>query len=374
MPNLLHKAGLKALNANNHIVARDLFIQAVQENPETAESWFYLGQCHFYYVEIKLAISAVKKYLELTQNDLDKPENRVFALDLLGQCYEKENNGNAALQSYQDAIKLNQSCSSAWHNMGLLYMKSARHYLETDSNNSKKFFDSARIFILKAMEICAGNPMFLHTIASWHEQYIEILEKATDSENAIQKKIDANFKHAIQHYIQALLACSEQDLTFKDKVISNLAECLAQYGHYFYRNKNYHNALDKYLEAIQLVPCHLAAINQAGMSLFRQGCFSEAREYFVSILEKTKDTQELADAWLNITCTYRMEKNWNKADAALNHAKRLAPEDPAIVEEAFELAKSRISVVHIPTSQTLFGYSTVSSSNEVVKIAQEPGF
>lgn len=83
--------------------------------------------------------------------------------------------------------------------MGLLYIKSALHYLETDLANSAKLFKGALAFIKNALEICSDNPVFLHSAASWYEQYIEVLERVVEDEDAVQKNIASNFCYAI-HY------------------------------------------------------------------------------------------------------------------------------------------------------------------------------
>ncbi|MCP0913380.1 tetratricopeptide repeat protein [Legionella sp. 27cVA30] len=354
MFNSFHMSGVKAYDENNYAIAKDFFLQAIDKNPEVAESYFYLGKCYFFCDEKEQAVSSLKKFIELRQNNLDAVANVSYAFDLLGQCYEGKNEDAAALQSYQTATKIYPAGASAWNNMGLLYIKFALHYLETDLANSVKFFKGAQSFIKKALEICCDNPVFLQSIASWYEQYIEVLARVVEDERVVQQNIDRNFNYAIQYYRKALAACSEQNIVLRNIILSNLTECLGQYGHHFYKNKDYKKAQEIYLQALHLAPEHLVIINQMGMSLFRLACFPEARKYFTCILEKTEDKQELADAWLNIACTYKAEKDWKSAEHALSQAKKFAPEDPAISEEEIKLREAKEAALLISTSQTLF--------------------
>ena len=141
-----------------------------------------------------------------------------------------------------------------------------------------------------------------------------------------------------------------------------------------YKNKDYKNARETYLEAMQLDSEHLIVINQIGMSLFKQDCFPEARKYFSSILEKTEDKQEIADAWLNIACTYRLEKKCQKAEEALSQAKKFAPEDSSITEEEMKLNESKLTALLISTPQTLFGSSNLDPLGTGSKTIQESSF
>lgn len=371
MVNSFHLKGVKAFNEHHYEIAKGSFLQAIGKNPEVAESYFYLGKCYFFCNEMQLAISALNKFIELKQNTSDEIANVSYAFDLLGQCYEAENNDNAAQKYYETATEINPMGASAWNSMGLLYIKSALHDIETNLELSAHFFKEAKTFLQKALEICSEHPVFLQSIASWYEQYIEVLKRTVEDEDAIPKKIAIHFSDAIQYYRKALSVCSEQDLALKNIILSNLTECLAQYGHHWYKSNDYKKALATYLEALHLDPEYLIVINQIGMSFFKQDCFSEARKYYYSILGKTEDKQEIADAWLNIACTHRLEKEWNNAEEALNKAKQLAPEDSFIIDEEMKLNESKLAALLISTSQTLFGNSNTEAHDTGNKIVEK---
>ncbi|MDI9819695.1 MULTISPECIES: lipopolysaccharide assembly protein LapB [unclassified Legionella] len=374
MFNSFHIDGVKAFDENNYAIAKDFFLQAIAVNPEVAESSLYLGKCFFFCDEKQQAISPLKKFIELRQSNSDEVAHVSYAFDLLGQCYEAEKKDTAALRCYETATKIYPSGASAWNNMGLFYIKSALHYLETDLANSAKLFKGALAFIKKALEICSENPVFLQSAASWYEQYIEVLERVIEDEDAVQKNIASNFNYAIQYYRKALLICYAEDLALRNIILSNLTECLAQYGHHLYKNKDYKKAQETYLEAMHLDPEHLIVINQLGMSLFKQDCFPEARKHFSSILKKTEDKQEIADAWLNIACTYRLEKKWDNAEEALSQARQFAPEDASIAEEGMKLTESKLAALLVSTPQILFGSSNPDSQGAGSKTVQESSF
>ena len=85
-------------------------------------------------------------------------------------------------------------------------------------------------------------------------------DQAAEDEDAVQKNIASNFSYAIQYYRKALSVCHEQDVALKNIILSNLTECLAQYGHHLYKNEDYNKAQETYLEAIHLDPEHLIVI------------------------------------------------------------------------------------------------------------------
>ncbi|MFZ4077099.1 MAG: tetratricopeptide repeat protein [Legionellaceae bacterium] len=341
MFNVFHLQGVDALHDGEYQHAKTCLLQAIAENPETPESYFFLGKACFLCDEKDEAILYLKQYIELRKDNAEEIGNISYAFDLLGQSYEAINKDDDAIVCYQAATKIHPSCASAWHNMGLLYIKSAQHYLEQEKLEvSRDLFNTAKFFIKKALEISGDNPMFLNSVASWYETYIELLEKLMEDQEAVHKNIANNFQWAIQYYQQALTRCDEKDVTLKNIITSNLTECFAQYGHFLYKNQNYVAAQAFYLETLQLTPSHLSAITQMGMCLFQQDDYVEARKYFLKIFDETDDQQEIADAWLNIACTYRLEKDWDNARDALDKAKRLAPEDPCIDEEEQKLTDS----------------------------------
>jgi tetratricopeptide (TPR) repeat protein len=352
--NSLHLEGLEAFNKQDYPLAKTFFLKAIGENPEESETYWLLGKSLFLCNEKSSAIEYLKKHIALNQTKANECSNPWYAYDLLGQCYEAEHKNNEAMACYLTATQQNVQASSAWHNLGLLYLKSAQNLTEEDHFQSLELFQKAHFFLKKALEINSTHPVFLHSVASWYEHYAVALKKIEKPQEGVQASIDRCFNLALEYHQNAASKCLESDNALKNIIRSNRSECLAQYGHHLYQAQNFTKALDFYTQAHELDGENEAVINQIGMCLFKQNRFAQARTYFLDLLTKTQDPQEQADAWLNTACTYRLEKAWENAQEALNKAKALAPEDPCIQEEEQKLRDLRSHASLIETSQIRF--------------------
>lgn len=327
-------------------------LQSIDEHSDNPEKDLALGKTYFFRNEKTTAIPHLQCYIGLTAD----MANKAYALDLLGQCHEATEDHEAARSCYTQATAMMPSAASAWHNLGLLHIKLAEQQLESRLEDSRALFQQAQACLNQALGICATNPMFLHSIASWHEKYVEMLIAIATEEATQQETITQHFELAIQYYQRALTECHEDDTALKAIVTTNFTECLAQYGHHLYRSKNFEHALSLYFQALACDSEHLAVITQIGMTLFNQGRFSDARTYFSNILEKTTEPQELADAWLNMACTYRQEKRWDEAEHALDKAREFDPidKDLLIHHEAQLLMDAKTQAHLVAAPQTLF--------------------
>lgn len=354
-----------AFDNHDYQKAKEQFLKAIENNPQQPENYFFLGQAHFLCEEPHEAIAPLNTYIKLKQPGLPKQTitddvmNVAYAFDILGQCYEAEKKDTNALHCYKTATQIHPKCASAWHNMGLMYIKSASHYLQQDLNQKllatiNQLFDGAKLFLKNALENSPANPNFLQSMASWYKEYTEIIELIITEEILAREQITDHFKQAIELYQKAINACGQQDLELACIIQINLAECYAQYGHHIYKRGQYTDAQSLYLEAVTLNPKHLDALSQMGMCCFKQQNYTEAKNWFCKILEKTTEAQELADAYLNIACTYRHEKNWEKAEEALATAFKLALEDEYILKEQIALAEDKLRAIHVSSPQTLF--------------------
>ncbi len=179
MFNSFHLEGVKAFERPDYQTAKALFLQATSESPDEPEGYLFLGKSFFLCDEKNEAIAPLKKYIEYNQNNPNEVANISYAFDLLGQCYEAGGKDDLAITAYSTAMKINPLAASAWHNIGLLYIKSAEHYLKQDYpesvEDSVKLLKGAQRFLKKALEIGGPNPIFLYSAASWYEKYIELL-------------------------------------------------------------------------------------------------------------------------------------------------------------------------------------------------------
>ncbi|MGL5741069.1 MAG: hypothetical protein ACRCXC_00210 [Legionella sp.] len=121
-------------------------------------SYFFLGKASFLSDDKKDdAISNLNKFIELTQNEVstqsDNQKNRVYAFDLLGQCYAANNQDDFAITYYAAAIEADPLCASARHNMGLSYMQLTQDYLELHLQNFFILLIDAQVALKSALEI-----------------------------------------------------------------------------------------------------------------------------------------------------------------------------------------------------------------------------
>ncbi|CAM2993804.1 photosystem I assembly protein Ycf3 [Legionella steigerwaltii] len=367
----LHIQGVEAFKKGEYIHAKKLFLQAISLNHEIPDTYFLLGQTCFLSDEKNEAISYLNRFIELTMNKKNR-DNWSYAFELLGQCYAADNQDEVAITYYFAAIENDFNCVSARHNLGLSYMKLAQNYLKSHLNNCFILLRDAQIALTSALALCRDNPMLLHSVASWHEQCIDLLNQLAEEKNT-QEDISVNFICAIHYYREALAHCHKDDHSLHQMITENLTECYAQFGHHLYQNKEYTIAQILYSLTLDLDKNHIPALNQMGICSFKQGMYMEARKTFVTILERTVDIQDRADAWLNIACCYRLEKNWGEAENSLAEARKLAPQDLRVNEETEKLKQARSNALLGVNTQTIFGIkpdNTPSFSVEETDILQ----
>lgn len=207
--------------------------------------------------------------------------------------------------------------------------------VDTDLSASIQAFTRAKENLSKALEFVADNPVFIHSVASWYEAFISALKRQNQDNST---GINECFKAAIFYYEKSLSLSNSKPLS--QIIITNLTECLAQFGHFYYRQGNYELALVEYQATLNTVPNHLIALNQAGMCYFKQGDFRQAIHYFTESLNYSTTNEDKADSLLNIACAYRKLGNFEKAMPFLNQAKSLSPEDEYIIEEEKSLREA----------------------------------
>lgn len=353
MPNSSYEKGLEAFSKRDYPNAQNQFLLAVNDKECPHEAYFYLGHCQYYGAEWQAAISNLKTFIKLRQFDSQSVKNISNAFDLLGQCYEKINDVSNVWISYTTAVKTNKDNPSPWHNMGLLCMKTARE----KPAETLSYLNKAYTFLQSALVLLKDNPSFIHSFASWWEQYAETFQEFC-------AKQCEHYDSAIRYYLEAKNACKVGDEALKNIIQDNLAECYAQYGHLFYQNQEYKQAEEKYIKVLELDPNHITVINQRGMIFLKQENYLEARKYFEDILKKIPSLEQTADAYLNIAVTYRLEKLLDKAKAALTEAKKLVPNDDAIAEEETKLKEMIGNAALISAPQVLLATKSTDEENK----------
>ena len=349
MSNPFHTASVKLFNEQQNEEARLQFLQAKAS----------------YDVEnFSACIVSLEKYLTLTQNAAEQ----ACAYDLIGICHQARGEEEAALSTHLKAIEIYPQCESAWHNLGLLHMARARRMSEHCLATASQQFDMAKDFLFKALTLASDCPEFLHSMASWFEEHIDLFLKAVDADTEV---IYNEFNTALQYYESAITRLGDSPSSLKTVYLENMTECYAQSGHFAYQNKDYALALERYGKALAGDSQHLQVLSQTGMTYCKLQAFETAAEYYLRAVDCATNlpddceekAQEIADAWLNLASTYRQGRRFADAAKALAEAERIAPEDEWIIRERGLLQNDVSAQALVSASVSIF--SVASGSTDV---------
>lgn len=262
-----------------------------------------------------------------------------------------------AKQRYNLSANNHSLSAKDWHHKGLILIDLIQHdLLKINIQPLHEKLTLINRWFSYETHNPSSNLLLLDTIQHGYHQYNKQLITIYTT---IENKINNAYKSAIQYFHQAIHAYNEKGLVFKNTIKSDLIECLAQYGHYLYKNKFYEKAQKYYIQAIKLDPEHITALNQMGMCLSKRKSYNEARAYFEEIISRNSNPQEQADAWLNIAYTYRLQRNYPKSAKALRESQRLSPHDPAIKNEEKKLRKLVSSTAFASTRHILSDMSLI---------------
>ncbi len=107
-------------------------------------------------------------------------------------------------------------------------------------------------------------------------------------------------------------------------------------GRAYYEKKVYKLSEKYYLEALEMEPKYVPALQGLGQTYIAMGKVSEA----VAALESAvKEAPEFARAYFNLGKAYRLSRKYNKAYAAYNKVLSLVPETPLAVKAEKEIKR-----------------------------------
>jgi tetratricopeptide (TPR) repeat protein len=280
--------GIQAFNNKEYERAIDFFLEDILQNPQRTSSYLYLGKSYVYLDKEEDALTLFKQY---------HPEDLSQAYDLMGQCYAEYQDYEEALCWYDTAIEINPHCALAHHNKGLIYIAQAEHYLK--NNNLKKcadLFEYAKKSLKSALKLSKNDPDLLHSVAHWHESFVDLIVLTIKKECVQENRIMNHFSLAISHYHDALKNCPADNSVLINTINQDLVICYDQFGRY----------------------------------LCDKNDFEKAKNCFEEILKRSKDNEELSATWINKAFCYRQEKNWEEAKKSLQQARALTPHEPDI--------------------------------------------
>ncbi len=109
-------------------------------------------------------------------------------------------------------------------------------------------------------------------------------------------------------------------------------------GRAYYEKKAYKLSEKYYLEALEIEPKYVPALQGLGQTYIAMGKLSEA----VAALESAvKEVPEFARAYFYLGKAYRLSRKYNKAYVAYNEVLSLVPETPLAVEAEKEIKKMK---------------------------------
>ncbi len=141
------------------------------------------------------------------------------------------------------------------------------------------------------------------------------------------------YKSKIQQLHQAIRVCDPAHTQQKNKLTSLLCDCLFEFGHFLYKKEQYDLAEKYYEQTCQLDPDYISALNQMGMCLTKKKMYRDARNVFLTMVERAPRADDKAHGYLNIAHTYRLQNNQTQAAHYLSQAKQLAPQDSDVLAE-----------------------------------------
>lgn len=87
---------------------------SIQFNPDSSQSYYYLGRCH-------ASLSKVHDAFMSYRHSVEKAEANADTWCSIGVLYQQQNQPLDALQAYICSAQLNKEHEAAWTNLGILY-------------------------------------------------------------------------------------------------------------------------------------------------------------------------------------------------------------------------------------------------------------
>jgi tetratricopeptide (TPR) repeat protein len=228
---------VKNHQGNNLEVARDLYNQVLEFNPNLADVHNNLGIIFKQLEENQKAISCFKKAFEINPNFTDAHYN-------LGNLLKKLGENQKAISCYEKVIKINPNYTDALNNLGIVF------------ENLNEFYKAMNCYE-KIIKIYPNHIKAYNNLG-------KVLKELGESQKAINYfemaiKIDPNFIEA--HNNLGVMFKSLQEIqkavSYFKKAIEinpNFADAHYNLGDLFVEIEEYEKARDCYEKAIEIVP------------------------------------------------------------------------------------------------------------------------
>lgn len=160
----------------------DLLKVAVTEDPRCPRNAFYYARELTFYSKWQEAIEALNKYLSMPEATW--PNERCYAMRLLGKCYDELGQGDTAIQWYRRACAEAPNTREPWVELSLsCYMK--QQWLDCYSSAMKalEIVQKEEVYTMDP-SVWGAKPYDLASIAAWNlsykDQAIELCKKALE--------------------------------------------------------------------------------------------------------------------------------------------------------------------------------------------------
>jgi len=236
----------------------------------------------------------------------------VCALLNLGDSYCEAKEYDLAIETFNQAVRLNPRASKPYSNLGKLY-------------SIKGLYRKGLSYHEKALELKPGNPQLYRNLGFFYYQLLK----------EYQTRSSMNHTQMPEEVSSLVDAYGEEGLL--EKGIENYKKALQLHpahaefhnglGVLYYSNKSYARAFEEYRRAIKSDPYYAEAYNNLGLIYFDQQQYDAAQEAFLKTLYLKPD---FAEVYNNLAMVYFKKQLYDKALEGFNQALLLMPHNAQI--------------------------------------------
>jgi len=250
-----------AYGEKNYAKAITLYTNAIQENPNYDDGYYWRASAYYAHEKYKESIPDYNRAIELNPNN--------------EQAYYYRSMSNYSLKAYSEAlpdldkaIELNPDVASM-------------HYYRGDVKYRLEKYEEAIVDFSQSVELNKNDGYTFHGRANCYYMLKKYKEAKIDFTKAIELLPDDEstfkFYRGICNYYQELYQESLQDFTYYLKKDPNDTYILVMTGHSLYMLKDYEQAIQYYSKAIGIKSDYTEAYYWRGNSYYSLNKKSEAR-------------------------------------------------------------------------------------------------
>ncbi|MAT13998.1 MAG: hypothetical protein CMJ46_01865 [Planctomyces sp.] len=299
------QAALELHQSSDFPRAAEAYHQLLQREPQNLQIRFLLGTC-------LLQMGRYPESVQMLEPLVEQPSAGPDVFNNLGIAYRATGNLEAAISSFQQAIKSNPEYSQAYFNLGEML----------ESGNAPK--EAAQCY-RKALELVPTD----HQVGAAYARVLTRLKNWKDAENIYRQLLSADSQNEeYQVQLAFVLASSrrlEEALAIYHDILSrrpNFAEILSSVCYLHERLGQFDEARRYARQAIENKPDYAEGWNNLGSVALAEHQPEEALGHFE---KATTLAPDLAIAHLNIATTHLMLERYAEGWAGYEQRFRLMP-------------------------------------------------